>query len=345
MISVQKSIFTCDGVKKQILSQYVFLTSYECTFHLPGVNDTYKIINDTTTYYLRIYTHKWRKLEHIASEVKLLTHLYEHKVRVSKPIMNSKGEYIIEVDAPEGKRYAVLFEAIDGADVDKLLNIEQLTSYGKSAAAIHIESDKLDKLNRFDLDMNYLIYEPLKYIKTIFPNREEDNNYLYETATKLKNTIFDLSLKEELNFGICHGDFNNGNISIDSSNNISVFDFDCFGYGWRAYDLAGFLWSRVSFNKWSETDKKIRMQSFKIFLKAYFETIPINKNEILAAFVFVPIRHIWVMGLNANNTHNTGNARMDNYYYDIHLKFFKRWIDYYGILQKETLDWDIIKKK
>ncbi len=345
MIPVQKSIFTCNGVKKQILSQYTFLNSCECTFHLSGVNDTYKILNNNITYYLRIYTRKWRKYEYIDSEIKLLLHLHEHKINVPKPVLNRKSEYIIKVDAPEGKRYAVLFESIDGIILDKLLNVEQLTSYGKTAATIHVESNKLNKLNRFDMNMNHLIYDPLKSIKNKFPNREADNNYLYETANKLKYIIFDLSSKEELDFGICHGDFNNGNISFDSSNNISIFDFDCFGYGWRAYDLAVFLWSRVRFNKWSNADKKIRMQSFKVFLKAYSEIKPISNNEILASFVFVPIRHIWVMGLNADNTPNAGNAPINNNYYDSHLEFIKMWIDYYGILQKETLDWDIIKKK
>jgi len=345
MIGIQKSIPSCEAVKKQILSQFSFFADSKCIFFNVGINDTYKILNNNREYFLRIYTKDWRKYKHIYSEIELLLHLHKNKISVPKPIKNENNEYIIEVYAPEGMRYAALFESTKGIVIDKTLNVDQIISYGQIAAKIHIESDKLNKLERFNIDLEYLIDEPIRSIKSAFPKRKEEIEYLVETSNKLREIIHELVSTDEIDTGICHGDFNNGNISFDSNNNISVFDFDCFGYGWRAYDFAVFLWSRVLFSSWSTTAKKIRMQSYRVFLQAYSSLKPINEKEILASFVFVPIRHIWVMGLKTKNIPNQGLKTLDDDSFESYINFIKAWIDYYGIFQKELLVWDIIKEK
>jgi thiamine kinase-like enzyme len=41
-----------------------------------------------------------------------------------------------------------------------------------------------------------------------------------------------------LEIGFCHGDFHGGN-ACQKDGSFTFYDFDCCGWGYRAYDLAG----------------------------------------------------------------------------------------------------------
>jgi Ser/Thr protein kinase RdoA (MazF antagonist) len=71
-----------------------------------GMNHVY-IVTDNNKYVLRVYTN-WRTKKEVTEEVRLLIHLNKNKTPVSFPIDNL-NEYIQELNAPEGLRYAVLF--------------------------------------------------------------------------------------------------------------------------------------------------------------------------------------------------------------------------------------------
>ncbi len=91
-----------------------------------------------------------------------------------------------------------------------------------------------------------------------------------------------LSLFEELrslpgdrdSYGLIHGDFNDGNFTVDYSNgNITVFDFDDCCYFWFMYELAS-AWEggmgRVMFQGLDER---------KAFMAHYFEQVMEGYNR------------------------------------------------------------------
>jgi len=38
-------------------------------------------------------------------------------------------------------------------------------------------------------------------------------------------------------YGLCQGDLHTGNARFDMHGRLTLFDFDSFGYGWRAIDI------------------------------------------------------------------------------------------------------------
>ena len=328
---VQKTILSCEAIKERIFSQYNIEKAHTCRFFNHGLNDTYKIENDQKTYYLRVYRKNWRSKDDVISEIKLLNHLSKNKkISVAVPIKNIDGEYMMEINAMEGTRYAVLFESAVGKS--KPLDNKRSYKYGRTAARIHAQADKLEALNRFHIDLEHLLVEPLKYIKPFLSKRTEDYKYLENTAKKLKKEIIKLLSKDKSAYGICHGDFHGGNIHFDKNDNLSVFDFDCFGYGWRAYDISVFLWSCASFRDWGKKNKSKRTRLWNLFLKGYTEERKLTPNELKAAYVFVPIRHIWLLGLHTQGCNDWGGVWITDEYFDQEIGFIKKWIENYKVL-------------
>ncbi len=81
------------------------------------MNHTYFLSDSETKYVLRVYSHNWRSKSEIFEEIKLLNLLKENDLSVSFPIQDKKGEFIQEINAPEGIRYLVLFSFAKGGKI------------------------------------------------------------------------------------------------------------------------------------------------------------------------------------------------------------------------------------
>lgn len=332
---VHKSILSCDALRKEVLSNYDLKQNYTLRFIRQGLNDTYKIETESNVYYLRICRYDWRTKEDIISEIKLINHLSKNRqISVADPIMKKDGDFITEINAPEGTRYAVLFNTAIGKAAYSM-DVKKSCNFGKTLAMIHSESDKLEKLDRLHIDLNHLLEEPLKRLKPFFDKNEEDFIYLESTALKLGEKINKLLTKEKSVYGICHGDFHQGNIFIDSSENPSVFDFDCFGYGWRAYDISVFLWHLWFFKEINQKEKTQNLRLWNSFLKGYQEIRPLSKEEIKAASIFVPVRYIWLLGIHAQSCNVWGASYMEDAFFKRWIGLIKNWIEHYKVLPKK----------
>jgi len=131
-----------------------------------------------------------------------------------------------------------------------------------------------------------------------------------------------------------HSDFHGDNIFFDSEDNVSVFDFDCFGYGWRVYDIYVFLWSCSSSKSWRRRDKNYRIRLWNSFIKGYTEIRELTNKEQETTIVFVPIRHIWLLGLHTHECNDWGGTWINDEYFNRHILFLKKWIEHYGVLSQ-----------
>ena len=330
---VQKTILSQDALKERILPLYDIEKDHTIRFFHNGLNDTYKVENGTDTYYLRVYRYDWRSKDDINSEITLLNHLSKNKkISVAVPVKKIDGKFVTEINSSEGTRYAALFKSALGSK--KRLNDKRSFNYGKTVARIHKESDKLEPMNRLHIDLEHLLDEPLKHVKPFLSKRKDDYRYLTETSKSLKKEIRKVLSKKKGEWGICHGDFHGGNIHFNEKDDLTVFDFDCFGYGWRAYDIAVFLWACGSFSSWSKKDKTRRTRLWNSFLKGYNLERKLSENELKAAYLFVPIRHIWLMGLHTHGSKDWGSGWIDDEYFNELIGFIKKWIENYKLLSK-----------
>jgi Ser/Thr protein kinase RdoA (MazF antagonist) len=116
--------------------------------------------------------------------------------------------------------------------------------------------------------------------------------------------------------GFCHGDFHGDNAHIEGDT-VTLFDFDCCGPGWRAYDIAVFRW------RWG--DDEAGDARWAAFLEGYRSQRPIGERDLAAVPLFVAARALWLRGLHAGNTADWGRSWLNEGYWDRPLKGLREW--------------------
>jgi Ser/Thr protein kinase RdoA (MazF antagonist) len=113
----------------------------------------------------------------------------------------------------------------------------------------------------------------------------------------------------------CHGDFHGWNAHVDETQQLTFFDFDCCGKGWRAYDIATFFWGARIRDK-----HKKRCSNF---LRGYTEVRQLSDADLASIPYFVAVRHIWLVGVLAANGSDLGFGWMDDKYMDRQIKLWR----------------------
>ena len=315
------STLSVKALTTDVLSNYDLNTISDFRLLNLGLNDTYVAkTTNSQKYILRVYRAGWRSLADISYELDVLLHLSNNGVPVSKPLPQKDGLLIQTLSAPEGTRYVVLFTYAPGKDPYPSYEKDTETiafNYGKTVAKIYnAVQDFTSQHTRFPLDLDHLIEAPLKSIAPMLSHREEDWIYIQQLADKIRNRLDELP-SDELEQGFCHGDFHGGNAHVADDGTITFFDFDCCGWGWRAYDIAVFRWGARLRDKEKEY--------WEPFLRGYTEERSINNIDLQAIPLFIAIRHFWLLGLHTGNGHDWGFGWMNDGYFDNAMKFFREW--------------------
>lgn len=315
---VTHSILSTKALTADILPDYDIGTPKECKFLNRGLNDTYLVRTTTEKYILRVYRAGWRSHSDIHYELETLLHLKRLNVPVSAPVLRKDGKLLHTVAAPEGSRNIVLFTYAVGKEPAYAANEESESyQYGRTVAQIHLETDGFrSQHQRFHLDLEHLLDAPLKSIRPLLLHRPDDWEYLQVLSEKLRQHVVSIPLSS-LENGFCHGDFHGWNAHIDQDGILTFFDFDCCGYGWRAYDIAVFRWGARGSGKEKER--------WPHFLRGYREVRPISEVDVQATWYFVAIRHFWLLGLHTSNGQDWGFGWMNDQYFDGAIKFFREW--------------------
>jgi Ser/Thr protein kinase RdoA (MazF antagonist) len=315
---VTHSILSTEALITDLLPDYAIATPTDCRFLQPGLNDTFLVNTQGDRYILRVYRQDWRSLDEILYELEVLRHLERSGVAVSVPIARKDGKLVGTVMAPEGLRYVVLFTYAPGKQPEyEAAKEHEAYLYGKAVAKVHAATDAFQSsYQRLTIDLEYLLDNSLQSIEPFLAHRSEDWQYLTRLAEKLGQEIRNIS-PHSLEMGFCHGDFHTGNAHLDLNEQITFFDFDCCGMGWRSYDIANFRWN-------SRLNKKDR-EMCPSFLRGYSEERYLSDLDIQTTKYFVPIRHVWLMGVHTSNGHDWGFSWINDGYFDRCIKFFREW--------------------
>ena len=157
-------------------------------------------------------------------------------------------------------------------------------------------------------------------------HRIEDYHKLTTYADLLRRVISNTLPKERPYYGLCHGDTHTGNMHIDESGKLTLFDFDCCGYGWRAYELAVYKWHQ-EITKRTETEDNTKQEQWHNFIQGYNSIRQLEPCEIDAIDLFVAIRYFWVMGIHASISAYIGSFFIDDNYYDHYINCIEKYID------------------
>lgn len=308
-----------------VVPQYKIANPVSCEFWYRGLTDTYKICTDSGNFALRVYRKGWRSLSDISFEMESIQYLHEKGASVAFPIKRNDGGYITTIIAPEGERQVVITQFVEGG-VLKFDDPEDAVIYGRAAADIHILSSGFSsRHNRYELDINHLISEPLNNIKPFLSHRSCDWVFLTDFAENLSRTFMNASSTSG-DYSFCHGDFHGAN-AHDREGEIVHFDFDCCGFGLRVYDLATF--------KWSARLRKKENEWWPKFLQGYRSKREFSDADLAYVESFVAIRDLWLFGLHTGNASDLAKGWINEAYIDRRINFLK---DSWKIIMAEQVN-------
>ncbi len=226
----------------------LFGTRKEELIIYPGYEGAANLVFDYQMNYipmiLRISFNQERTHEQIQAELHFINYLIEQGVNASMPVKSLDGNLVETITTAGIPMYAVSFTKGKGMRVpdnqyryrENVPIEEYFLNWGQMLGKMHAASKKYQPMN--DLikrptwfELHKPRFEGLKLIQDRFP-------IVFERITSLFKEIHSIP-KETDGYGLIHGDFNDGNFTVDYSNgDMTVFDFDDCCYFWFGYELA-----------------------------------------------------------------------------------------------------------
>ncbi len=319
--SVINSTLSPIELSKLVRQKYGLSDNTECNLFRAAMNHLYTINDNKERYVFRVYTHNWRTKLEIEEELRLLIHLKEKGGQIAFPIADKLNDYIQEIDAPEGKRFGVLFSYAKGT---KTAKFSPQTSFliGQALAKVH-KSTANFTLNRIAYNSHNLLIDSLLRTKNFFKNSTEEINFL-ETLSNFLIIKFDTIDEKQMRYGAVHLDVWFDNMHIDDKKEITFFDFDFCGNGFLCFDISYFLFQLLSTNL-NEDEYQVKADSF---LKGYETITEISEEEKR----FLPFACLAVMnyyiGIQCDRFDYWTNIFLNEDHLKRMIGNLKRWIDY-----------------
>ncbi|OPC56797.1 phosphotransferase [Elizabethkingia bruuniana] len=256
---------------KLIQQKYGLSDKTESSIFRIAMNHLYIVYDGENKYVFRVYTHNWRTKLEIEEELRLLLHLKETDGQVAFPLADKYNQYIQEIEAPEGKRFGVLFSYAKGT---KTARFSPQTSFliGQALAKVHQSTENFE-LTRISYNTQNLLDNPILRIKKFFNNSNSEVIFLEKLSAFLALKIQDID-KPKMRYGSVHLDVWFDNLHIDNEKEITFFDFDFCGNGYLCFDISYFLFQLLTTNL-NEAEYQEKAESF---LKGY-ETVTVIGSE------------------------------------------------------------------
>jgi Ser/Thr protein kinase RdoA (MazF antagonist) len=310
------STLTCDALVTKVLPCYGIDAIACCQFWNRGLSDVYLIETASQRYILRVSHVYWRSKPEIDFELELLEFLQRHQIPVAYPLRTQQDQLSVEINAPEGKRYAVLFTYAPGRIAVGDLNDTQGYNLGEVVAKLHQATLQFrSSATRQTLTLEYLLNDSLRSIAPFMQQQPQQLTYLMKVSDRIKQQLEDLPQVPPF-WVVCWGDAHSGNAHFTEANQVTLFDFDQCGYGWRAFEIAKFLQVSVR----AGISKHVR----DAFLSGYQAIQPLTDFEINSLHALTQAAHIWSWFISLNYAKLHNYSKLDDSYFKLRLEQLKR---------------------
>ncbi len=199
-----------------------------------GDSDVYRIVTDMGFLYLKIRRPPVSAAQ-CAGEARLIMDLVAANVPVVRPVPLKGGGYVEEVEASEGLRPVMLFEAAPVAEAN-LSDLDQVRQLGSVLARMHDVADS----RLLDPDLPEARPDAVHgWVREIESAVELSNTQfatLNEAARRITEAYSALA-RSAPDYGPIHGDLARCNIRRDDDGRITLFDFGAAQNGWRVSEL------------------------------------------------------------------------------------------------------------
>jgi Ser/Thr protein kinase RdoA (MazF antagonist) len=316
---VDSSVLSAAALAERILPAYDLDGPPRCQLINRGDNDTYLVTAAGARFALRAYNPERGDRTEVAAELELLEALACRDVPVARPIRRRDGGLLQAVDAPEGTRFVALFAFAEGRPPGRGITAEHGLAYGRAVARMHAAMDSLPRrLARPRNDLARLLDEPVAALLTELAHRPADQAFLSDLRRRLTERARGLPESTPW-YGLCHCDLHKENVLFAPGGELTILDFDCCGYGWRAYELAVLFWS----TRWLPQADAVRTA----YLRGYGEVRALEPAELAALRSFVAIQDICIAAVQLGHARRGihGSRAVDDAFFDTHLRFLRAW--------------------
>ena len=319
---VTNSTLSPDHLAEFIQKEYQFNNGVSCKLLKTGISHTYLITIVKEKYVFRIYSLDWRTRNEILEELRLINLLKENKLPVSFPIADQNGDYIKELNAPEGLRYAVLFSHADGS---KLLNYSAEIHYkvGQVMAGIHRVTENIT-LERVNYTADVLLEQSFECLKSFMSPQNPELAYMSGLKELLEEEFQKIDMSQIRN-GAVHLDIWFDNMHFSEDQEVIIFDFDFCGNGPLALDIGYYVMQLFNLEK-DEDEYNVKLNSF---LKGYESVAPISNEEKRSIPFLSTAIYFFYLGVQCQRFDNWSNVFINEIYLERFIKMIlKRWADY-----------------
>jgi Ser/Thr protein kinase RdoA (MazF antagonist) len=311
-----------DAVADFVSTHYDLPGPIGCKLLHRGLNDTFELrTGDGARYIFRVSGRRERGDADVASETALLSFLDSQGIPVAAAVPMRDGGLFTSALFPEGRRPAVLFRHAEGRPSQARGSVADARANGVTLARIHDAAcgfAAADK-GRYRLDCDHLLHRPLSFILAIEDLSDSVRTGLVDLAGRLSGAVAE---RDGLSWTHCHGDCHgyNAHIALEGAKagQAVFFDFDESAPGYLAYDVAVFLWCCVIFERKDHA-------FWDVFIEGYRSNRQLPRADFEAAHLFVPIRHIWLLGEWASHIPEWGSQAVPADWIATQLDFMLAW--------------------
>ncbi|RLJ34055.1 Ser/Thr protein kinase RdoA (MazF antagonist) [Chryseobacterium sp. 7] len=315
------STLSPNALGQLIQQKYGLSDRTECSIFRLAMNHLYIVHDNEDKYVFRVYTYDWRTKSQIKEELRLLLHLKENNRQVAYPIKDKSNEYIQEIEAPEGKRFGVLFSYAKGT---KTAKFSSQTSFliGEALAKVHQSTEGFE-LERMSYNSENLLIKPVSRIKEFFHKNISEIEFLEKLSAFLTLKIQNADLSK-MRHGSVHLDVWFDNLHIDDEKEITFFDFDFCGNGYLCFDISYFMFQLLS----THLNEEEYQEKVGSFLKGY-ETVTKISNEEKQFLPFACLAiMIYYISVQCDRFEHWTNIFLNEDHLKRMVGNLKRWLEY-----------------
>lgn len=313
LFPVSYSTLAPQAIITRLLPRYAIAPVKTCVFWMRGLSDIYLVETEDCRYVLRISHAHWRTHVEIQFELEFLSFLQQQQIPVAYPLSTQDDKLAIEIDSLEGKRFAALFTYAAGKVALGDLNKSQAQKLGETLAKLHQASHAFcTYADRPALTIEYLLDNSLLDLSPFLSSTAQ--SYLNAAIAQIKTQICQLPREAPL-WVVCWGDPHSGNVHFTEANEITLFDFDQCGYGWRAFDIAKFLQVTLQ----AGISPSVR----KAFLHGYQLVQPLENIELSTMQALTQVAQIWSWAISVKHAIAHNHSKLDPSYFHQRLEHFK----------------------
>ena len=319
---VSSSILSTNHLAQFLQRQYNLSPNATCKLLKAGINHSYLVADGSAKSVFRVYSLDWRTKVEIGEEIRLLNLLQENELPVSSPIADASGTYIQELNAPEGKRFGVLFSFAEG---EKLLTFSEDLHYklGQIMARFHQLTQGLI-LERNIYTSETLLVDPIEKLKPFLESETPEFQFMLSAQRYMLDEFARID-QAQIRQGIVHLDIWFDNLNIANDGTITLFDFDFCGNGLLCLDIAYYILQIHS----TEADLDEFNKKKESFLRGYESITKISDEEKRLLPMLAESIYFFYIGVQCERFDNWSNTFLN----ELYLKRFinlrvKRWFDF-----------------